>query len=94
MIDDYIRKNPSEDKSADIKQVQDDNDPFTSKVIGLAAAKKLKKEHDAKVIQDKKNRPKVVVNKDKKEEDKEEEKKEEVKDVPANARPQNVQCKN
>lgn len=96
MIDDHIKKNPSDDKSADVKESQDDKDCFTSNVVSYQNAKKLKKEHDAKVAKEKKNKSNKKEDKkeEKKEENKkEEEKKEEQKNAPAR-RVNNVQCKN
>lgn len=98
MIENHLKKNPSDEKSADVKESQDDKDCFTSNAISYANAKKLKKEHDAKVAKEKKSRKNKKEDKkeeEKKEENKkEEDKKEEVKAAPARRRVNNVQCRN
>ena len=39
MIDDYIKKSPDDDKSAETKEIQDDKDCFDNKVVTIANAK-------------------------------------------------------
>lgn len=87
MIEQYLKKNPDQEKSKEIKDDQDEKDWFDNNVVTYQNAKKLKKEHDEKVAEDKKNnKNKKPEPKDKdkeanakeeeKEEDKEEDKKE------------------
>lgn len=106
MIDDYLKKNPSEEKSKETKEDQDEKDCFDNKVVSYQNAKKMKKEHDEKVAKEKKqskSKPKKEVKKneedkkdeEEKKENKKEEDKEEVKAQPsAPRRNVNVQCKN
>jgi hypothetical protein len=99
MIDDYLKKNPKEVKTQETKEMQDEKDPFSNKVVSFQVAKKMKKEHDDKIATEKKNnknkKPQAKGKKDeedKKEEGKKEEDKEEAK-VPIAGR-NNIQCKN
>lgn len=101
LIEGHLKDNPDDEKADSTKQVQDDSDCFTNNVVTLTAAKKLKKDHDKKIKEEKKNRKKDApkAKAKKKEEDKEEEKKEvnkeedkeEAKQVRRVARPK---CKN
>ena len=81
MISEYLKKNPDQEKSKEIKEDQDEKDCFDNNVVSYQNAKKLKKEHDDKVIEEKKNKknkkPEV---KEQKEENKDEQDKDEQKD--------------
>ncbi|CAI2365249.1 unnamed protein product [Moneuplotes crassus] len=102
MIDAHLKENPDQTKNDDTKLVQDDSDCFTNAVVTITAAKKLKKEHDKKIAEEKKKRkktPNKSLKKSKeenKEESKEENKKEEEKkeESKGRARAFRPKCKN
>lgn len=102
MIDAHLKENPDQTKNDDTKLVQDDSDCFTNAVVTITAAKKLKKEHDQKIAEEKKKRKKTPKKspkkskEEKKEESKEENKKEEEKkeEAKGRARAFRPKCKN
>jgi DUF1680 family protein len=92
MVDDFLKKNPSEEKAQKTKDEQDMRDCFPANVVTIVNAKKLFKPHLAdmqKKMKDKKEDKEEEKKENKREENKEK-KKEEVKDAPAQARPAGV----
>ena len=81
MISEYLKKNPDQEKSKEIKEDQDEKDCFDNNVVSYQNAKKLKKEHDDKVTEEKKNKKNKKPDvKEQKEENKDEQDKDEQKD--------------
>lgn len=93
MVDDFLKKNPSEEKTQKTKDDQDMKDCFPANVITIVNAKKLFKPHLAEMQKKMKNK-KEDKEEEKKESKKKEENKEEVKAAPVLARPADIQCKN
>lgn len=55
MIENHLKANPGDEKSTQTKDVQDEKDCFDNRAVSLANAKKMKKAHDLKIAQDKKD---------------------------------------
>jgi hypothetical protein len=93
MVDDFLKKNPDQEKNEQTKADQDMKDCFPVNVITLVNAKKLFKPHFSDMKKKMKNK-KEDKEEEKKDVNKEDEKKEDAKAALAQAKPNHIQCKN